>query len=221
MPELAKETVSLLTFLLPGFIVAWVLYALTSHPRPAQAERIIQALIFTLFVKALVLLEQSSLEYIGRWRALGQWSNNSELIASLFTGLSLGLFGSYIVNKDNFHQFLRDKKISSRSSQPSEWCGVLTKYQLFCVLHFKDDRRLYGWPEVWPSDPEKGHFFIVFPVWVHETPNVAMSGVEGILVNVAEIKHIEFVQPPGESNGKSPSSAPSHATNGTPRAVEC
>lgn len=193
MPELAKDTVALLSFILPGFLVAWVLYALTSHPKPVQAERVIQALIFTLFVRALVLLEQSALEYVGRWFAFRTWDSNAELIASLLTGLSLGLLGAYVVNKDSLHQFLRRRGISTRSSQPSEWCGVLTGYQLFCVIHFKDDRRLYGWPEVWPSDPEKGHFFIVAPIWVHETPNVPMTGVEGILVSVSDIKHIEFV----------------------------
>lgn len=196
MPELAKDTVALLSFLLPGFLVAWVLYALTSHPKPVQGERVIQALVFTLFVKALVFIEQIGLEHMGRFYALRPWDANVELLASLITGLLLGLLGAYVVNKDTLHQFLRDKKISNRSSQPSEWCGVLTKYPLYCVLHFKDDRRLFGWPEVWPSDPEKGHFFMASPVWVHEIPHVPMTGVEGILVNVSEIKHVEFVKKP-------------------------
>ena len=209
MPELAKDTVALLSFLLPGFLVAWVFYALTSHPKPVQAERVIQALIFTLFVKAIVFAEQSALEYIGRWHVVRPWDVNAELLASLVTGLSLGLLAAFLVNKDSLHQFLRDRKISSRSSQPSEWCGVLSKYQLFCVLHFKDDRRMYGWPEVWPSDPEKGHFFIAFPVWVHDAEHVEMLGVEGILVSVSDIKHIEFIQQPkGSPSGNTHTPAP-------------
>jgi hypothetical protein len=202
MPELAKETVALLTFLLPGFLVAWVLFALTSHQKPSQAERIIQALIFTLFVRAFVFVEQATLEYVGLWFALRPWDTNAELLASLFTGLALGLFGAYVINTDSLHQFLRHKGISSRGSQPSEWCGVLAKYPRFVVLHFKDERRLYGWPEVWPSDPEKGHFFIYLPVWAHELPHTPMTGVEGILVSVADIKHIEFVQPKESTHGK-------------------
>ena len=158
--------------------------------------------MFTLFVKALVFVEQGALQYIGNWYAIRPWDANADLVASLTTGLALGLVGAYVVNKDNLHEFLRSKGISTRSSQPSEWCGILTQVPLFCVLHFKDDRRLFGWPEVWPSDPDKGHFFMVYPVWVHETPHMPMTGVEGILISVADIKHIEFVQPPkGSTNG--------------------
>ena len=168
MPELAKDTVALLTFLLPGFLVAWVLYALTSLPKPVQLERVIQALVFTLFVKAFVVGEQWVLERIGSFYSLGSWNTNSELIASLTTALVIGLFGSWVANRDHLHGYLRRKGISQRSSRPSEWCDVFSKYQLFITLHFKDDRRLYGWPEEWPSDPEKGHFFIVLPRWIHE-----------------------------------------------------
>lgn len=194
MPELAKETVALLTFLLPGFLVAWVLYALTSLQKPVQVERVIQALVFTLFVKALVLGLKSFLELLGTVRAFRPWDESSELVASLLVALVLGFCGSYLVNKGTLHQFLRRKKISTRSSQPSEWCDVFCRYQLFVTLHFKDDRRLYGWPEEWPSDPEKGHFFIVLPVWTHDTTPTPMTGVEGVLINVTDVRFVEFVQ---------------------------
>ena len=194
MPELAKDTVALLTFLLPGFLVAWVLYALTSLQKPVQLERVIQALVFTLFVKALVVAEEWLLELIGRTYSVGQWSASSELAASLITALLLGFFGAWVVNRDNVHRWLRSKGISRRSSQPSEWCDVFSKYQLFVTLHFTDDRRLYGWPEEWPSDPEKGHFFIVMPVWIHEDPARPMVGVEGILVNISDVRFVELVK---------------------------
>jgi len=194
MPELAKDTVALLGFLLPGFLVAWVLYALTSLQKPPQLERVLQALVFTLFVRVLVFGEQVALQYLGQWVQIRSWDANAELVASLITALVLGFAGSHIVNTDRLHQWLRDRRISNRSSQPSEWCGVFCKYPMFVTLHYKDDRRLYGWPEVWPSDPEKGHFFIVFPVWLHGESPTPMREVEGILVDVRDIKHVEFVK---------------------------
>lgn len=193
MPELAEDTVALLTFLLPGFLVAWVLFALTSLPKPTQLERVIQALVFTLFVKALVVFEQWALELAGTLHSFGPWTQNTELVASLSTALCLGLFGSWLANTDRLHAFLRRKGISQRSSRPSEWCDVLSKYPMFVTLHFKDERRLYGWPELWPSDPEKGHFFIVFPMWTHDDEPKPMKDVEGILVNVTDIRFVEFV----------------------------
>lgn len=194
MPELAKDTVALLAFLMPGFLVAWVLYSLTSLPRPIQLERVLQALVFTLFVRVIVFGEQLLLEYVGQWGTLRAWDTNSEMTASLVTALVIGLASAHIVNTDNLHQWLRDKRISNRSSQPSEWCVVFSKYPQYVTLHYKDDRRLYGWPEVWPSDPEKGHFFIVFPIWLHGSEAMPMPEVEGILVDVRDIKHVEFVK---------------------------
>jgi len=201
MPELAKDTVALLSFLLPGFIVAWVLYALTSHPKPSQAERVIQALVFTLFVKVLVVGEQAALEFVGRWFSLRAWDQGAELLASLTTGLGLGLVAAWVVNRDQLHQRLRKLGISSRSSHPSEWCDVFTRYPLFVVLHYKDDRRLLGWPEIWPSDPERGHFFVVLPQWVHGPEPMKLEGTEGVLVDVRDIKHVEFVKRKEKGNG--------------------
>ena len=51
----SRETLSLLFFLLPGFVAAWVFYGLTAHPRKDTLERVIQALIFTVIVRACVI----------------------------------------------------------------------------------------------------------------------------------------------------------------------
>ena len=55
MPEISKEVVSLLIFLMPGFLSAWVIYGLTSHTKPVQFERVVQALIYTVSIKAMVM----------------------------------------------------------------------------------------------------------------------------------------------------------------------
>lgn len=196
MPELSKEIAALLVFLMPGFLVAWIYYSLTSHAKPAQFERTIQALIFTLFVKAVVFLEQISLEYAGTWFSLRIWDGNADLIASLLSAVMIGFFAAFVTNTDGFHKYLRDKGISKRSAHPTEWCGALSDYIRFVVIHFNDDRRLYGWPEVWPTDHEKGHFFIIEPSWINEDGNHEILGTEGILVSVSDVKWIEFVKEP-------------------------
>jgi len=196
MPELSKDIVALIVFLMPGFLAAWIFYALTSHAKPAQFERTIQALIFTLFVKALVFLEQTSFEYVGQSLSLHKWDGNADLIASLLSATFIGFLSAYVTNTDRIHQYLRDHNISKRSAHPSEWCNALSNYVRFIVVHFKDDRRLYGWPEVWPTDPEKGHFFIVNPSWIDDDGDHEIKGVEGVLVNVSDVRWIEFVEQP-------------------------
>lgn len=57
MPEeMSKEVVLVLVYLLPGFLAAWVFYGLTSHPKPSQFERVVQAVIFTFVIQTLIPL---------------------------------------------------------------------------------------------------------------------------------------------------------------------
>lgn len=194
MPEISLEVVALLTYLLPGFLVAWLFYALTSHQKPAQLERVIQALIFTLLVNVLLVIERLGLVHLGEWVKLGTWDKDTELIASVITALTLGVAFAYLANKDTLHGFLRRIGLSQRSSLPNEWCTVLSPREQFVVLHLTDDRRLYGWPKVWPSNPEKGHMFITEPSWIHGDNPVELPGIEGVLVNVKDIAHVEFTK---------------------------
>ena len=196
MPEISRETIALLTYLMPGFLMAWLFYAFTSHPRPSQFERVVQALIFTLIVNALVVVERLLLEFIGKWVILRPWDRDAELLASVFTALALGIAIAYFSNKDTFHSFLRRRGLSYRSSLPNEWCTVFAPREQFVVVHLKDDRRLYGWPKVWPADPEKGHLFLTLASWVHGETAVELSDAEGILLNVQDIAHVEFLTEP-------------------------
>ena len=44
------DIVSVIYYLLPGFVAAWVFYGLTAHPKASPFERVVQALIFTVVV---------------------------------------------------------------------------------------------------------------------------------------------------------------------------
>lgn len=201
MPELSKEIVTLLTYLLPGFLVAWIFYALTNHPKPNQLERVIQALIFTLMVQALVVVEKHVLLALGVLVRLGEWNEDSELIASVSSAVLLGFLVAWLTNTDRVHERLRRFKISQRSASPNEWCTVFAPREQFVVVELKDARRLYGWPKVWPSDPEKGHLFLTFASWLHGEEIVELNEAEGVLVSVKDVAHIEFVKAPEVPDG--------------------
>lgn len=197
MPEISKDVVALLQYLLPGFLAAWVFYGVTSHPKPVQFERVIQALIFTLVVRVLVFPERMLLEYLGRWKVLRPWDAEADLACSLLSALVFGLAAAYVSNTDGLYTLFRKVGLSKRSAHPSEWCGTLSDYPRFIVLHMKDDRRLYGWPKIWPSDPEKGHFFVTSASWMDEDGNEhSLEALDGLLVDVEDVKWIEFVKQP-------------------------
>jgi hypothetical protein len=193
MPEISKELIELLSYLLPGFLVAWLFYALTSHEKPAQLERVIQALIFTLVVNGLVVLEKYLLLWLGSIVDLGVWTKESELIASIVTAIAFGLLAVYLVNTDILHEWLRDRNMSKQSSYPTEWCTTFSKNKSYVVLEMKDGRRLYGWPQIWPSSFEKGHLYMTEVSWIHSDPVVEMPNYSGVLIPVTDVQHVEFI----------------------------
>lgn len=195
MAELTKETITLLQYLLPGFLAAWVFYGLTSHLKPNQFERVIQALILTLIVQALIIPAKWLLLLIGNKIALLPWDSSTELVTSVLLAILLGCLLSYLTNKDSIHNWLRDHGFTGRTSHPSEWYGILCIHEWYIVLHFKDDKRLLGYPKVWPSNAKEGHFYMLQSSWLNEDgTTIEVEGCEGILINTIDIRWIEFVK---------------------------
>lgn len=214
MDSLFNNATTLLTFLLPGFLAAWVFYGLTSHPKPPQFERTVEALVFTFVVQALVKLTELALLLFGRWRVLGEWTETSILIwGFVFAGL-LGAGLAHAANKDLFHGVLRRAGFTARTSHPSEWYCVLGSRPAFVVLQLKDGRRLTGYPKEWPVSPAAGQFYIQMPAWIVDVdPSddgadpaadaVANPGVvelpqlDGILIHAVDVQWVEVLQEAG------------------------
>ena len=198
MPELSKESVALFGYLLPGFLAAWVLYGLTSDPKPSQFERVVQALIFTFVVHALLYPFRAGLEFIGdHLVSLRPWDDASRDLARLFLALLLGLVLAAYTNTDSVHRWFRDQGLTTRTSYPSEWFSIFSKTVTFVILHLTDERRLYGWPKEWPNESEKGHFFIMQPSWVQsDGTQIELTNVHGLLVASKDVKWVEFVGTP-------------------------
>jgi hypothetical protein len=200
MDNFAKDFVSILQYLLPGFVSAWVFYGLTSYPKPSQFERVVQAMIFTLFTQATINVVEFVLKYIGTYWAIAGWTDSSSLIGSILIALLFGLIFSYFANNDKLHKWLRHINITYQGSFPSEWFKAFLK-PTYVVLHFNDDRRLYGWPIEWPSQPTKGHFVIADPSWqLDNGEEQRIIGVKNILVNASDVKWVEFLEITWENN---------------------
>lgn len=207
MPEVSKDIISLLNFLLPGFLAAWVIYGLTNHEKPSQFERTIQALIFTVLIQAAVWLLEEIVLWVGEFAVLGYWGRPSELLSSYLLALALGIFVAKSNMKDSIYSRLRELKLTSRSSHPNELSKVFSDFPRFVTLHLEDERRLYGWPEVWPSKPNEGHFFIVYPSWHTNSGFTDIQDVEGVLISSKEVRWIEFFTEEGVSNEQQEQSA--------------
>jgi len=201
MNLISEQLINVLNYLLPGFISAWIYYALTAHPKPSEFERIIQAFIFTVFIQIFVKIFYWLSIIIGdHLFILGKWTNNTSFIISVIIAVLFGLIFVKYANNDKIHAVLRDKKINitKETSYPSEWYGELSKKQTYLVLHFKDGRRIYGWPEEWPSDPSKGHFSLAEAEWLTEkngeNVRIALNNVDNILIPSIDVQFVEIMK---------------------------
>lgn len=193
MPELSSDVIALLRYLAPGFLVAWVYFGLTSHAKPSQFERVVQALIFTVVVQALVVCEKWLLLMLGDVVNFGQWNDDSTLIASLLTAILLGLLFATINNADTLHILARKFNLSTRSGYPSEWFAAFYTCTSHVVLQCKDGTRIFGWPLRWPSD-KNGHFYIVNAMREVEGTQQDLAHLHGVLVDAADVTFVEFVK---------------------------
>jgi hypothetical protein len=191
--ELWGDVVEVLIFLLPGFLAAWVFYGLTSHPKPGQFERVVQALIFTFIIRVLLTPIEAMATYLGRAAPIAEWN---ELAGSMLLALALGASLAYLTNTDRVHKKLRAWGFTTRTSHPSEWFCVFSEKVAFVVLHLKDGRRLYGWPKEWPIQPDRGEFYIMLASWVLEDGSqVDLTDVDGMLIPAKDVKWVEFIRP--------------------------
>ena len=200
MDNLAPDVIAVLQYLLPGFVTAWIFYAFTSYLRPSQFERVVQALIFTLIVQAILFLIKQSLLYIGNYWSIGSWDDSSNLIWSLGIAIILGFVITYYSNNDKLHKYLRKKGITRESSYASEWFGAFLKNVTYIVLHLKDGRRLYGWPREWPTDPKNGHFVIEQASWLEDDKEIEVVGVNQVLIDTSQVELVEFMEKTWEEN---------------------
>lgn len=196
MEEAVTSTLGVLKYLLPGFVVAWVYFGLTAHYKPDKFERVIQALVFSIIVQAVVSVFQRAFLFFGRRVSLGVWDGDVQVSLSVVVAVLLGFLFSWCVNTDRAHQVFRRLHITKQTSYPSEWFGAFNDYERYVVLHLKGGRRLMGWPREWPNKSVEGHFLIVEAAWLlDEGGQVDLACDEGILVSATEVELIEFLRP--------------------------
>ncbi len=194
MESISSELFTILKFLLPGFLTAWIFHAFTAYPKPSQFERVVQALIFTVLVHGVVSVIKPAMFYAGKFYSFGNWTPTSLIVWSYISAVLLGFTFSYFANTDNFHKLLRKIKLTKQTSYHCEWFGAFHAHdENWVVLHLIDDKRIYGWPHEWPSDPTKGHFVLMFPAWLDGQEYVDLPQVESIMFKVSDIKWVEFI----------------------------
>jgi hypothetical protein len=116
MDPITNDIIKLFQYLLPGFVTAWVFYSFTSYPKPSQFERVVQALIFTIFIQAISIVIRYFYNYLPLDSQPLKWNSNVNIVCLLTIALSIGIVFSYYANNDKFHKLLRKFKITKETS---------------------------------------------------------------------------------------------------------
>ena len=90
----------------------------------------------------------------------------------------------------------RRARVTRETSHPTEWYSTFARYGESCcvVLHPQGERRLYGFAEEWPGNPQEGHFRISDAEWLADGDRrIPVDGVSAILIPATEVTMIEFV----------------------------
>jgi len=191
----SKEVVGIIYYLMPGFLAAWVFYALTAHRKTSPFERVVEALIFTVVVQAVTAMVRWILLFMGRIAPIGTWTEESTLVWSVLLALVIGLLVAWLANGDHVHARLRKWNITARTSFPSQWYSVFAREKRWVILHLGGGRRLFGWPEEWPDHSDAGHFVVDQPEWLLDDGRRApLHRVERMLVPASDVELVEFVK---------------------------
>jgi hypothetical protein len=106
------------------------------------------------------------------------------------------LFGcvvAHVQNTDWLHLKLRRFGLTLQTSYSSEWYGALSQHRGYIVLHLVGQRRLFGWPEEWPSAPDQGHFVMRLSEWLDDKTRIPLTGVDKILIKASEVEMVELM----------------------------
>lgn len=193
MDGLVKDVIPLLQYLTSGFLTAWIFYALTSFKKPDTFGQIVQALVFTFVIHILLTCVEKACVWVGSYGfTLGRWDDTAKSLWSLIISVSLGFLSCGLAYSDHLHKWLRKSGFSARTSYPSEWHSIFIKHKRFVVLNLVDERRIYGWPLEWPSDPTCGQFALYEPSWVDDTGEEIPMDAEVFLIDASKVEWVEF-----------------------------
>lgn len=186
-----NEAIAVMWFLLPGFVAAGLFRSLISNPKPGGLDSIAQVFIFTVLVQVVARLMWWKNEDGNTNLAV---TGTAEILVLVAVAVGIGLIAAWVWNKDWLHRPLRWMNITRQSSyQSAQYSAFALHGDCYVVLHLKGQRRLFGWPQEWPSRPEDQHFLMEECEWLDDEGSRPITGVSHLLIPAAEVEMIEFL----------------------------
>lgn len=194
MLDLSQELIPLIQTLIPGFLMTMTFYWFAEVPKPNQFERTLQALVGTAVIQALIYSIEQFSYWAGSFISLGTWSVAKANLLGIIVGGVSGAILAYCCNKDLIYSAARRLRITTKASTNDITDTYQKLGRLPVVLHFKDERRLMGYVEKFPSNSQNSSFLITQPDWLVEEKIVNCVGTYAMLINSSDVQWVEFLE---------------------------
>ena len=196
------DALGILLVLLPGFLCARIVQALCVRPKQTEADKIIEALLYSFVVYVLfacifgrsmpVAVNIADIGGVKHYSLDLQLKPLGELIGlATLLGLLIG-----IVNTNDLSGILfRAMRATQRTTRSSVWSDVFHERSGVVLVELGDGRRVMGWVGHYSDDPDESSLYLRSAAWIDEEgKNVPIRG-DGILITKElGIRNIEFLR---------------------------
>lgn len=193
----STEALTILIFLLPGFVVQLVVTTLYPGRDKDKLRFFIKSLGYTLIIQ---LLSQSTLAPVAQDFTFLFQINNGMLpvkirIDSFIISIILGLAVSYSIRFDIIMSLLRLVKVTEKTSLSCTWEDVFIGESRFVTVTFTDGIRITGTIRHYSDDKSEGMISLANAYWINNNRHERIDVDYVLIPNISDIRSIEFHHP--------------------------
>lgn len=193
------ETLNLLLLLFPGLLSSRIMQVFRRRQSHDHVDMLFDVLIFSFLtfiivdaiyswqpIISVIKNKDDSLTYVAS-------SDYIAIVLTIITSVVLPLIVGAIVHHDLHMRSLRKMRLTNRTSRETAWDDVFTSLDRFVTVHFKNGKRLAGWPMYYSNTPDEGYLYIYDAAWISDQNDYLETCSHGVLVNKEEVEFIEFM----------------------------
>ena len=172
--------------MLPGLVGVAFFNLLVKRP---QGRLWIDSLVVLLLSEISArILKATPLSALGAWEGLAQLGTSISIAVVVILGSA-----KLVRSKDQHRRRSRGNRERQQSSR-LRWYEVFRAEKSYLILHLKDGRKIFGWPEGWPDDSTTGHFLLTMPlVALGEQAVEFRSGASAVLLPAPDVSWVQFL----------------------------
>jgi hypothetical protein len=191
------ESLAVLLILLPGFLASLTFSALQERREASALRQFMEALAFSFTIQLILAAlgrEPAIVPRVHEGEVDGVLVRAGGLAWSAAFALSLPVALSTAIERDLLLSLARRVGITTRTGRASVWLDVLSE-EAHVMLHFRDGRKVIGWPSFYSDSAEEGMIFLQSPTWVSEDGARIPMNVDGLFAcNRSELKFLTIVR---------------------------